>query len=117
VSDPRNNKTGVGWRVSPNPSSFSSSPPLSPPERASERGGRALTDRRSGAIARLLTGGRRSPEGERAVIEQSRCDTLSREPELINPRVGVGKPRIPFPDSDEVGSDDGRPRYVSGSKT
>jgi hypothetical protein len=70
----------------------------------------ALTDRRSGAVTRLLTGGRRSSEGERPVIEQSRCDALSREPEPVNPRVGVGKPRVPFPDSDEVGSGDGRPR-------
>jgi hypothetical protein len=57
--------------------SFSSSPPLSP------------------------------PEGERAVVEQSRCDALSRELEPVNPRVGIGEPRVPFPDSDEVGSDDG----------
>jgi hypothetical protein len=65
------------------------------------------TDRRSGAIARLLVGRRRSPEGEHAVIEQSRCDALSREPEPVNPRVGVGEPRVPFPDFDEVGSGDG----------
>jgi hypothetical protein len=68
------------------------------------------TGRRSGAITRLLTGGRRLPEGERAVVEQSRCDALSREPELVNPRVGAGEPRVPFPDSDEVGSGIGRPR-------
>jgi hypothetical protein len=52
------------------------------------------TGRRSGAVARLLTGGRRSPEGERAVVEQSRCDALIREPELVNPRVGAGEPRV-----------------------
>jgi hypothetical protein len=61
-------------------------------------------------VARLLTGGRHSPEGERAVIEQSRYDALSQEPEPVNPRVGVGEPRVPFPNSDEVGSDDGEPR-------
>jgi hypothetical protein len=70
----------------------------------------APTNRRSGAVACLLTGGRRSPEGERAVIEQLCCDALSRELEPINPRVGVGEPRVPFPDSDEVESDDGKPR-------
>jgi hypothetical protein len=68
------------------------------------------TGRRSGAVARLLAGERRSPEGERAVVEQSRCDSLIREPELVNPRVGVGEPRIPFLDSDEVGSGINRPR-------
>jgi hypothetical protein len=68
------------------------------------------TGRRSGAVAHLLAGGRRSPEGERAVVEQSRCDALSREPEPINPRVGAGEPRVPFPNSDEVKSGIGRPR-------
>jgi hypothetical protein len=68
------------------------------------------TGRRSGAIACLLTGGRRSPEGERTVVEQSHCDTLIREPKPVNPRVGTGEPRVPFPDSDEVGSGIGRPR-------
>jgi hypothetical protein len=68
------------------------------------------TGRRSGAVARLLASRRRSPEGERAVVEQSRCDTLIREPEAVNPRVGIGEPRVPFPDSDEVGSGIGRPR-------
>jgi hypothetical protein len=48
--------------------------------------------------------------GERAVVEQLRCDALNREPEPVNPRVGVGEPRVPFPDSDEVGSGDGRPK-------
>jgi hypothetical protein len=42
-------------------------------------------DQRSGAIARLLASGRHSPE--RAIVEQSRCDALSREPEAVNPRV------------------------------
>jgi hypothetical protein len=60
--------------------------------------------RRSGAVARLITGGRRSPEGECAVIEQSRCDALSWEPEPVNPRVGIGEPWVPFLDSDEVRS-------------
>jgi hypothetical protein len=59
---------------------------------------------------RLLAGRRRSPEGERAVVEQSRCDALIREPETVNPRVGVGEPQVPFPDSDEVGSGIGKPR-------
>jgi hypothetical protein len=68
------------------------------------------TCRWSGAVARLLTGGRRSPEGERAIVEQSRCDALSREPEPVNPRVGAGEPRVPFLDSDEVESGIGRPR-------
>jgi hypothetical protein len=66
--------------------------------------------RRSGTVVRLLTGGRRSPEGERAVIEQSRCDALSREPKPVNPRVGAGEPLVPFLDSDEVRSGIGRPR-------
>jgi hypothetical protein len=59
---------------------------------------------------RLLVGGRRSPEGERAVVEPSHYDTLIREPELVNPRVAAGEPRVPFPDSDEVGSGIGSPR-------
>jgi hypothetical protein len=74
----------------------------------------ALTGRRSGAVARLLTGGRRSPEGERATVEQSRCDALSREPEPIHPRVGADERQVPFPDSDEVGSGDGRPKVSPG---
>jgi hypothetical protein len=67
----------------------------------------AQTDRRSSVVTHLLTGGRCSPEGERVVVEQSRCDALSREPEPVNPRVspswtstredpvtaGLGKPR------------------------
>jgi hypothetical protein len=75
----------------------------------SEAAGLAI-GRRSGAVARLLAGRRRSPEGERAVVEQSHCDALIREPEPVNPRVGIGEPRVPFPDSDEVGSGIGRPR-------
>jgi hypothetical protein len=67
-------------------------------------------DRKSGTVVRLLTGGRRSLEGERAVDEQSRCDSLSREPKPVNPRVGTDEPWVPFPDSDEVGSGDGGPR-------
>jgi hypothetical protein len=59
-------------------------------ERASEAAGVA-TGRRSGVVARLLADGRRSPEGERAVIDQPHCDALIR-------------------DSDEVRSGDGRPR-------
>jgi hypothetical protein len=66
--------------------------------------------RRSGTVTRLLAGGQRSPEGEHAVIEQSRCNALSREPEPINHRVGTDKPLVPFPDSDEVRSGIGRPR-------
>jgi hypothetical protein len=69
-----------------------------------------VTEWRSGTIARLLAGGRRSPEGECAVVEQSRCDALSREPKPVNPRVGAGEPRVPFLDFDEVGSGIGRPR-------
>jgi hypothetical protein len=88
---------------------FTSSLPPSSPERAIEAAGVA-TDRRSGAIARLLVGGRRSPEGERAVVEQSRCDALSREPEPVNPRGGVGEHRVPFPDSNKVGSGNGGPK-------
>jgi hypothetical protein len=68
------------------------------------------TGRRSDAVVHLLAGGRRSPEGERAVVEQSHCDALIREPESINPRVGTGEPRVPFPDFDEVVSGIGRPR-------
>jgi hypothetical protein len=86
-----------------NPSHFFLPRLLSPLERASEAAG-APTGQRSGVVARLLVGGRR------AVVEQSRCDALSREPELVNPRLGTGEPRVPFLDSDEVGSDGGRPR-------
>jgi hypothetical protein len=82
---------------------------LHPSERASEAVGVA-TGRRSDAAARLLADGRRSPEGKRTVVEQPRCDTLIREPEPVNPRVNVGEPRVPFPDSNEVRSSDGRPR-------
>jgi hypothetical protein len=98
------NKTGVR-RGSPVTLAISSFPAscLHSSERTSEAAG-APTGRRSGAIACLLVGGRR------AVVEQSRCDALSREPELLNPRLGTGEPRVPFPDSDEVGSDGGRPR-------
>jgi hypothetical protein len=69
---------------------FTSSLPPSSPERTSEAVGVAIS-RRSGAVARLLTGERRSPEGERAVVEQLRCDALSQEPEPVNPRVGAGE--------------------------
>jgi hypothetical protein len=68
------------------------------------------TGQRSGAVARLLADGRRSPEGEHAVIEQSRCDALIWEPKPVNPRVGTGEPWVPFPDSDEIGSGIGGPR-------
>jgi hypothetical protein len=70
----------------------------------------APTNRRSGAVVRLLVRKRRSPEGERVIVEQLRCDALSREPEPINHRVGAGEPRVPFSDSDEVGSGDSRLR-------
>jgi hypothetical protein len=83
--------------------------PSSPPERASEAVGET-TVRRSGAVARLLADGRRSPEGERAVVEESHCDALIREPEPVNPRVAAGKPRVPFPDSNDVGSGISMPR-------
>jgi hypothetical protein len=62
---------------------------------------------RSGAVALLLADRRCSPEGERAVVEQSCCDALIRELELVNPRVDAGEPRVSFPDSDEVRSGDG----------
>jgi hypothetical protein len=74
---------------------------LHPSDRPSEAAGVA-TGRRSGTVARLLVDERCSPEGERAVVEQSReravveqsrCDALIREPELLNPRVGTGRPR------------------------
>jgi hypothetical protein len=58
----------------------------------------------------LLVDGRRSPEGERTVFKQPRCDAITREPEPVNPRVDAGEPWVPFPDSDEVRSGDGRPR-------
>jgi hypothetical protein len=56
---------------------------------------------------RLLADGRCSPDGDRAVVEQPRCDALIREPEPVNPRVDAGEPRVPFSDSDEVRSGDG----------
>jgi hypothetical protein len=43
-----------------------------------------------------------------------RCDVLSREPKPVNPRVGVGDRRVPFLDSDEVGSGDGGPKVSPG---
>jgi hypothetical protein len=92
---------------------FTSSPPPSSPERASEAVGVA-TGRRSGTVTRLLAGGRLSPEGERAVVEQLRCDALSQQPEPVNPRVGADERRVPFPDSDEVGSGDGGPKVSLG---
>jgi hypothetical protein len=91
-----------------NPNSFVSFP-ASVSTRASEATDVA-TGRRSSAVARLLVGGRSLPEGERAIIEQSCCDALIREPEPVNPRVGAGEPRVPFSDSDEVGSGIDRPR-------
>jgi hypothetical protein len=69
-----------------------------------------VTGRRSGVVACLLIGWRRSPEGECAIVEQSCCDALIWELEPVNPRVGAGEPRVPFTDSDEVRSDIGRPR-------
>jgi hypothetical protein len=107
-SDSRSDKTGV-WRGSPVTlviSVFSPRLRLHPSERASAAAGIA-TGRRSGVVARLLADGQRSPEGERAVVEQSRCDALIRELEPVNPRVDTGKPRVSFLDSDEVKSGDG----------
>jgi hypothetical protein len=64
------------------------------------------TGRKSGVVARLLAGGRRSPEGECAVVEQSRCDALSREPEPVNPRVCAGERRCSgSPSRTPTGSD------------
>jgi hypothetical protein len=57
---------------------------LSEQRHACEAVGEA-TGRRSGVVARLLTDERRSPDGERAIVEQSRCDALSREPEASQP--------------------------------
>jgi hypothetical protein len=73
---------------------------LHPSERESEAVGVA-TGRRSGVVARLLTDGRRSLEGERTVVEQPRCDALIRELEPVNPRVseiwhGPSKSRAPY---------------------
>jgi hypothetical protein len=107
-SDSRSNKTDArrGSPVTLVISVFSPRLCLHPSERASAAAG-VMTDRRSGAIACLLADGRRSPEGERAVVEQSRCDALIRELEPVNPRVDAGEPRVSFPDSDEVRSGDG----------
>jgi hypothetical protein len=73
---------------------FSSSPHLylHPSEWASEVAD-TLAGRRSDVVARLLIGGRRSPKGERVVVEQLRCNALSRESEPINPRVCTGERR------------------------
>jgi hypothetical protein len=104
--------TKSAWRGASHQTLVHSLPPrlcLHPSEQANEVAD-APTDRRSGAVAHLLAGGRCSPKGERAVIEQLRCDTLSRKSEPINLRVGVGEPQVPFPDSDEAGSGDGKPR-------
>jgi hypothetical protein len=68
-------------------------PSLISPPKPSERGGRC------GDRSEERPHGQRSPEGEHAVVEQSCCDALSREPEPVNPRVGAGEPRVPFPDS------------------
>jgi hypothetical protein len=103
-SDSRSNKTGArrGSLVTLVISVFSPRLRLHLSERAS-----AATGRRSGVVARLLADRRRSPEGECAVVEQSRCDALIRELEPVNPRVDAGEPRVSFPDSDEVRSGDG----------
>jgi hypothetical protein len=64
---------------------------------------------RSGVVTLLFTGGRHSPEGERAVIERSRCDALKPEPEPID----AGEPAVlgvPFLEFDGVGSGNGEPR-------
>jgi hypothetical protein len=64
------------------------------------------TDRRSGTVVHLLVGGRRSPDGERVVIERTRGDALSREPESINPRVDAGEQRCSgSPSQTLMGSD------------
>jgi hypothetical protein len=63
-------------------------------------------NRRSGTVVHLLVGGRRSPEGERTVIERTRGDALSREPEPINPRVDTGEQRCSgSPSQTLMGSD------------
>jgi hypothetical protein len=68
----------------------------------------AATSLRSGVVTCLLTGGQRSPEGERAVVKRPRGDTLSREPKPVNRRAAeLG---VPFPDSEGVRSGDDRPR-------
>jgi hypothetical protein len=108
--DSRENKTACDGQTPETLAHFfTSSLPPSSPDRASESASVA-TGRRSDVVARLLAGGRRSPEGERVVVEQLRCDALSQEPKPINPRVGTDEHRVPFPDSDEVGSGDGGPK-------
>jgi hypothetical protein len=90
------------WTLAP----FSSSPPLSPPERASEVAGTPI-DQRSDTVVRFLTGGRRSPEGERAIDEQSRCDSLSRSTLGLAP-VSLGSPSQTLTRSDPVTAGPGK---------
>jgi hypothetical protein len=107
-SDSRSNKTGTrrGSPVTLVIPVFSPRLRLHPSERVSTAVGVA-TGPRSGAVTRLLTDRQHSPEGERAIVEQSRCDALIRELEPVNPRVDADEPRVSFPDSDEVRSGDG----------
>jgi hypothetical protein len=87
-SDSRSNKTGArcGSPVTLVICFFSASVSTRASERASAAAS-VVTGRRSGAVARLLANGRRSPEGERTVVEQSCCDALIRGLEPVNPRV------------------------------
>jgi hypothetical protein len=64
---------------------------------------------RGAALSRVCSSaGNAHPRVSVDVVEQSRCDALSQEPELVNPRAGSGELRVPFLDSDIVdGSGDG----------
>jgi hypothetical protein len=52
-----------------------------------------------------------APAGRRSgAVERSRGGTLSRDLELVNLSVDAGEQRVPFLNSDEVGSSDDGPR-------
>jgi hypothetical protein len=78
-----------------NPSSILPPPPLSPPKpvRAREQWLACRPAGGGGTVACLLTGGRRLPEGERAVVERSRGDVLKQEPGPVNPRLCINERR------------------------
>jgi hypothetical protein len=78
--------------IHPNPSVISISPCLHSP----------LTQMRES---------KRWPAGRRSgIVERSRGGTLSRDLELVNLSVDAGEQRVPFLNSDEVGSGDDGPR-------
>jgi hypothetical protein len=59
----------------------------------------------------VVVGASADREGRRrCVTAHRRASALSQDPEPVNPRVGAGECWVPFPDFDEVRSDNGGPR-------